>query len=162
MPIYPTRKNIRLKRELYQGPVVAAITICFYRGIDSVRDALADTIVDGLFCVQGRHKATIYAYCILPDHMHILLGIQDENYNILDFVVQFKSDVSFKLKGRYTRKQLWQDRFYDHVLRRGEDIDKHAQYILENPVRKGMVREVLEYQYIGGTYLEALKRHQRP
>ncbi len=94
--------------------------------------------------------------------MHILLGIQDENYNILDFVVQFKSDVSLKLKGRYTRKQLWQDRFYDHVLRKDEDIDKHAQYILENPVRKGLVREVLEYQYIGGTYLEALKRRQQP
>ncbi len=162
MPIHPIRKKIRLERELYQGPVVVAITICFYRGVDSVRDALADTIIERLFYVQGRYKATIYAYCLLPDHMHILLGIQDENYNILDFVVQFKSDVSFKLKGRYTRKQLWQDRFYDHVLRKDEYIDKHAQYILENPVRKGLVREVLEYQYIGGTYLEALKRHQRP
>ena len=162
MPIHPIRKKIRLERELYQGPVVVAITICFYRGVDSVRDALADTIIERLFYAQGRYKATIYAYCLLPDHMHILLGIQDENYNILDFVVQFKSDVSFKLKGRYTRKQLWQDRFYDHVLRKDEDIDKHAQYILENPVRKGLVREVLEYQYIGGTYLEALKRHQRP
>ncbi|MFQ5862543.1 MAG: transposase [Candidatus Brocadiales bacterium] len=162
MPLYPKRKKIRLESTLYRGPIVFALTMCFYRGVDAVKGELADTIIERLLYLQGRYKATIYAYCLLPDHMHILLGLRDSNHNVLDFVKHFKNAVSYKLKGECTQKQLWQDRFYDHVLRRNEDVNKHARYILENPIRKGLVRDFLEYKYIGDSYLQSLKQNQRP
>jgi hypothetical protein len=42
---------------------------------------------------------------------------------------------------------LWQERFYDHVVRRAEDGMMIAQYILDNPVRKGLVPEPESYRW---------------
>ena len=44
---------------------------------------------------------------------------------------------------------LWQDGFYDHVLRREEDSLAIAAYIVANPVRAGLVKSVTEYPYSG-------------
>ncbi|HHT9133945.1 MAG TPA: REP-associated tyrosine transposase [Candidatus Avalokitesvara rifleensis] len=161
MTLYPKRKQIRLESKLYRGPVSVSLTMCFCNGIDVVKGKLADAIAEKLLYLQDRYKAIIYAYCILPDHMHILLGLQDDKHNVLGFVKHFKRTVSIALKGQCPQKQLWQDRFYDHILRRDEDVDRHARYILENPLRKGLVKDFLEYKYIGGSYLQSLKENQR-
>jgi len=44
---------------------------------------------------------------------------------------------------------LWQRYFYDHVLRNEEDLKNVALYVLENPVRKGMVENWQDYPYCG-------------
>jgi hypothetical protein len=49
-----------------------------------------------------------------------------------------------KIKGR-----VWQSSFYDHILRKDEDIFSVAEYILNNPVRRGMVAYWRDYKYCG-------------
>ena len=44
---------------------------------------------------------------------------------------------------------LWQENYYDHVLRSHESGMRIAQYILENPLRKGLVDTVEDYAYSG-------------
>ena len=44
---------------------------------------------------------------------------------------------------------LWQDGYYERVLRRDEDIKEVARYIFENPVRAGLVQSPTEYPYLG-------------
>jgi hypothetical protein len=39
--------------------------------------------------------------------------------------------------------------FYDHVLRAEEDRAAVIRYLLENPIRAGLVRNLLEYPYWG-------------
>jgi len=43
----------------------------------------------------------------------------------------------------------WQKDFYDHVIRRHEDLSTQARYILDNPVRKGFISSWQEYPFIG-------------
>jgi putative transposase len=45
--------------------------------------------------------------------------------------------------------QLWQGRFYDRVMRRSDDVRAIAQYILQNPVRGGLVDEPAAYPWSG-------------
>jgi len=40
---------------------------------------------------------------------------------------------------------VWQKSFYDHALRRDEDVRLMAQYIIANPLRRGLVEDVLDY-----------------
>jgi REP element-mobilizing transposase RayT len=157
MPIYTKRRNIRLNKMAYQGPLTIALTLCFHKGIDVIEADLSDKVLEVINYVKGKYDLDIYAYCLMPDHLHLLVSLKDDKRNILDIVKHFKSKVSFELKGRYTAKQLWQDRFYDHVLRKDEDIYKQARYILENPVRKGLVIDFMEYKCMGGLYFEELK-----
>ena len=50
---------------------------------------------------------------------------------------------------RRNGESLWQESYYDHVLRDDEDIDRTVRYVLENPVRKGLVLEFDEYPFSG-------------
>jgi hypothetical protein len=42
---------------------------------------------------------------------------------------------------------FWQRGFYDHALRKEEDIRKAAEYIVHNPVPAGLVEHWLDYPY---------------
>jgi REP element-mobilizing transposase RayT len=46
-------------------------------------------------------------------------------------------------------KIRWQKDFYDHVIRKDEDIAIQVRYILDNPVRRGLVSSWQEYQFRG-------------
>ena len=46
---------------------------------------------------------------------------------------------------------LWQDSYYDRVVRAEEDLGGIARYIIENPVRAGLVKSPLEYPFVGST-----------
>jgi predicted NAD/FAD-dependent oxidoreductase len=50
--------------------------------------------------------------------------------------------------------QLWQPSFYDHGVRSTEKIDDLVIYILNNPVRKGIVDNWEDYTWIGGSLME--------
>ncbi|MEB2355563.1 MAG: hypothetical protein OZ915_10335, partial [Ignavibacteriales bacterium] len=45
----------------------------------------------------------------------------------------------------------WQKDYYDHILRSEENLEIHLKYILNNPVRAGMVNYWKKYPYIGST-----------
>lgn len=69
--------------------------------------------------------------------------------SVIDFVNQFKSK-STTISWKYGIKgSLWQKRFYDHILRKDEDIQKIGEYILNNPVRRRLVGDYREYPYGG-------------
>jgi len=46
-------------------------------------------------------------------------------------------------------KMRWQKDFYDHVLRKNEDMVAQIKYILDNPVRRGLVSSWDEYPFSG-------------
>ena len=49
------------------------------------------------------------------------------------------------------RQPLWQDSYYDHVVRPEENLTGIGRYIIENPVRAGLVESALEYPFVGST-----------
>lgn len=157
---YPKRQKIRLSRNLYQGPLVISVTLCFFNKIEAINAGFATIITETLQEVTVKYGLVSYSYCLMPDHLHWLLGLASNRYNVLDIIRYFKAKTSFKLKEKYSARQLWQDRFYDHILRKDEDINKQARYILENPLRKGLVTTITEHPYSGGVYFDEL--YQRP
>lgn len=50
-------------------------------------------------------------------------------------------------KDRSPCKDLWQINYYEHVLRSDEATEKTARYILENPVRRGLVEDFCDYHF---------------
>jgi len=43
--------------------------------------------------------------------------------------------------------KVWQRSFCDHALRKDEDVTKVAEYIVNNPIRRGLVKDWTEYPY---------------
>jgi hypothetical protein len=47
------------------------------------------------------------------------------------------------------KRPLWQEGYYEHVLRDDQETKQIARYIINNPVRAGLVRSPLEYPLVG-------------
>jgi REP element-mobilizing transposase RayT len=85
----------------------------------------------------------------MPNHLHFLISPAKDGVSILDFTHQYKgktTNLSWKLGWKGI---LWQPRFYDHIVRAEEDLQAIAEYILENPVRKGLVASAEDWQWSG-------------
>ena len=95
---------------------------------------------------QTRFK--LLTYCLMPDHAHLLVEGFNEQSNLRKFVESAKQR-SACAHARAKREPLWQDGYYDRVLRPSEDPKWVARYILENPVRAKLVTSPLDYPFLG-------------
>jgi putative transposase len=108
----------------------------------------------------------VYAYCFVPDHVHLLVGSGEDGADLIDFVKRFKQKTGWWFSNRYVPSGslkasptdpaaakrsigLWQKSYYDHIVRSNENIRAAAEYIIANPVQAGLTREPGEYPFAG-------------
>ena len=92
----------------------------------------------------------------MPDHIHLLIEGKTENADMIKFISIFKQRTAFWFNRRYNIR-LWQPGYYEHVLRKDEATSAVARYIFENPVRKGIVSNYLQYPYSGSFELNDIR-----
>ena len=90
----------------------------------------------------------------MPDHLHLLVNATARAADLCRFMSRWKQLAGFRHK-RETGAALWQESYYDHVLRDDEELWRAARYILENPIRKGLVERPLNYPYAGSDTFKA-------
>ena len=146
----PRRRSIRLPHPIYHEPGRAfSVTI----GTAPRSPVFADTQF-GLECIAelrilcADRRVRCYAYCLMPDHVHLLLGLSGLS-DLMSTVGAWKSRCSLLRRRRGLSKRFWQRSFYDHALRREEDLLVVTRYILENPIRAGLVESAVEYPLSG-------------
>ena len=80
--------------------------------------------------------------------VHVLCEGQHEDSSVLSFVRSFKQRTAFDHSKR-TGRRLWQDGYYEHVVRHDEAAAAIARYVLENPVRAGLAQCPSAYEFCG-------------
>src|SRR5262249_39232961 len=93
-------------------------------------------------------RFAILTDCFMPDHVHLLVEGESEISDCRRFITRAKQFSGFHFS-RHFHKTLWQRYGYEHVLRDDEDTRGVAKYILENPVRAGLVRSPQDYEFSG-------------
>ncbi|MDE1178096.1 MAG: transposase [Edaphobacter sp.] len=82
------------------------------------------------------HSLDIYAYVLMPEHVHLLTGEPDVR-TLASFLRVVKGESSKLLRGE--RERFWQSRYYDfNTFTTGKFVEK-VQYIHRNPVTRGLV-----------------------
>jgi putative transposase len=143
------RKRIHLKDFSYKGFYCYFITICASnRDPVFTNKIVVDYIIKILRSLAESYKYSVWAYCFMPEHLHLLLEGHSETSDLKRFISMFKQKTGFWYKRSYG-KPLWQINYYEHVLRREEDIRQIALYIIENPLRKKIVENYFDYPYSG-------------
>ena len=143
----------RLKNFDYKGPLAAHLVfVTRQRSGVFANDEAAEICLAAMNEAAQKHRATIHAYCLMPDHMHLLwIGILPESDQ--------------RLAARFFRKQLnpileklgarFQQQPHDHVLTEDERersaFENVVEYIARNPERAQLVPEngFREYAYTG-------------
>ncbi|MEO0095715.1 MAG: transposase [candidate division WOR-3 bacterium] len=143
------KKRIRLKNFDYKGTYRYFVTLCTAnKGMIFVKKSIVDWLIKLLRGSSESFGFKVWAYCFMPDHLHILIEGIRENSDFRKFIGQYKQITAYyyrKIKGR----RLWQIGYYEHVLRKNEDTIAVAKYILGNPVRRGLVDDYKSYEFLG-------------
>jgi putative transposase len=125
------------------------VTVCARHGSPFTDARLADSVVASLQWLRESRGFIVYAHCLMPDHLHVLCRLGDCNQTLGVVIGSFKSFTTRQSWSLGFDGVLWQERFYDHIVRRSEDGQAIARYILENPVRKGLVADAEAYAWSG-------------
>ena len=101
---------------------------------------IADQYIRQLDCFY--QNLSVDKYVIMPDHIHILLVIHEQDGHPRTGVPTHRTSSLSGFVGtlkRYCNKEygknIWQSRYYDHVIRNQQDYDEIWQYIDTNPLR---------------------------
>ena len=90
------------------------------------------------------HVKTL-AFVVMPDHLHWLVQlVTDRPMSVaVNNVKSFSARRINQQRGQVGR--VWQKGFYDRALRCEEDVVEVGRYIIGNPLRAGIVRQIGDY-----------------
>ena len=105
-------------------------------------------------CSDPQLPCRSLAWVVMPDHVHWLLNTQEER-SLSGIVRLLKGRVSraLNLYDRSPGRRVWQSGFHDHALRKEEDLQATARYIVANPLRAGLVADIGEYPFWNAVWL---------
>lgn len=88
------------------------------------------------------------AICLLPDHLHAIWALPENDADFSRRWSLIKHDFSCGLPASFERspskrakreKGIWQRRYWEHAIRNEADLSRHIDYIHFNPVKHGLV-----------------------
>jgi putative transposase len=116
-------------------------------------DELArDCLHHAIDTVRMRRPFTIDAIVLLPDHLHTIWTLPDgdqaypvrwkrikEHFTTLYLKRGGKEGLRSLSRLKRQERGIWQRRYWDHVIRNEDDLERHFDYIHYNPVKHGLV-----------------------
>jgi putative transposase len=144
--------------ELLRGRASIGGQIYLVTTVTHDRAPLFTNLYLGRIVVRALHSqtcATTLAYVVMPDHLHWLLQLHSET-NLSEVVWAVKGRSSFEInRARRVRGCVWQPKFHDRALRSDENLGAAARYVVCNPIRAGLVRQLHDYSLWDAVWVEA-------
>ena len=150
---YQQRKHPRLKAYDYSGNGAYFITICTRQReplLGSIRTdgRLREEADLGMGQIELSAVGQICRQFLegipMPDHIHLLLVLDDaacsggqgsDRPTVQRILHAFK-----RLSSQQAGRKLWQESFYEHIVRNETDLHEIRQYILQNPIKRSLER----------------------
>jgi putative transposase len=106
--------------------------------------------------VKGRHPFHILGWVVLPEHMHAIWTMPDEDadYSIRWRLIKQRfcrfiepQEAIAPSRQRKDEREIWQRRFWEHQIRDDRDLQNHLDYVHINPVKHGYVARASDWPY---------------
>ena len=135
------RKNIRLSTKAYKNRIIHIIICTRGKTPLFANKDIAYSVRQQILNLSRLKQVKIYAYVIMPDHIHLLVSLGAWS-TPGDYLRNIKGNLSTFLRKKFNLRNIWQKGFYDHVMRKDEDLNSTVEYIL-NIIPSGVVRLVI-------------------
>ncbi len=123
------------------------VTIVTYRRRAIFRDAAAvHRWREALRQVIAEKPFELHAGVVLPDHIHLLVALPSHDDDLSTKIGRAKALFTkatprpasqIPSRREHREADVWQRRFYDHLIRDEDDYLRHLEYIHYNPVKHG-------------------------
>ena len=122
--------------------------------LQSERNAML--LIDVLRLNVAAGKFRLHEFVIMPDHLHLLMTLPGE-MTIEKAMQLIKGGFSYRLRREFGYQgEVWQRGFSEVRISDGQSFMQHREYIVQNPVKAGLVETAEQYPY-GYTYLAKQK-----
>jgi putative transposase len=118
----------------------------------------ATLLIDVLRMNVASGKFQLHDFVIMPDHLHLLMTLSGD-MTIEKAMQLIKGGFSYRLKREFGYQgEVWQRGFSEVRINDGQSFSRHREYIVQNPVKAGLVESAEQYPY-SYTFL-AMKKAQ--
>jgi putative transposase len=94
----------------------------------------------------ARARTEIWAYCLMPNHVHLILAPANEN-GLRDTLGEAHRQYTRFINGRHGwTGHLWQGRF-GSVAMDEDHLESAVRYVSLNPARAGLVRNAADWEW---------------
>jgi len=122
------------------------VTTNLARGVTPLSEAERDLILEQLAFQRDRGEFYLFAYAVMPDHLHMLLYPRESSLPMI--LRNLKSKTGYRIvQIRRSRGPLWQDGYFDFICRRVKDFWAKFEYIHANPVEAGLVSRPEQWKW---------------
>ncbi|MDP2636155.1 MULTISPECIES: transposase [unclassified Pseudoalteromonas] len=132
-----------------------SVTICCEQRIPIFANfGIACVVSQQIYQFSRSKSVSTICFSLMPDHLHWLFQLQDETMSLSRLIGQFKSTTKLKVnRKRGLSGRIWQANFYDHRIRAESDLIQQSRYIVANPLRAGLVKNIGNYPFWDCCYL---------
>ncbi|TWI05957.1 putative transposase [Luteimonas cucumeris] len=115
-----------------------------------------DDLRNAMRCVRVRHPFAIDAMVVLPEHIHALWTLPDDDFDyalrwrlIKTWFARHAPQGERRRASRIAKGErgIWQRRYWEHLVRHDDDLRRHVDYIPHNPVKHGHVVLAVDWPY---------------
>ena len=141
---HPVHQSIR---EQFNTPIIVYVTVC----TKGRKPILANDKAHALLLEAWRAAGAwlVGRYVIMPDHLHLFCApTEHDSLPVTNWITFWKSYAARRWLTP-TESPIWQRHFWDRQLRRSESYDQKWQYVVENPVRGGLVARSEDWSFQG-------------
>src|SRR5438552_17296682 len=150
----------RLERVWLDSPIYFITTCIFERRPILGSRGIAAIFMQEWRTAHRRHGWAIGRYAIMPDHVHFFCRAELSAKPLRIFMQKWKQWTSKRIAreiavagiddpGLKESRTLWQEEFFDHVLRSNESYSQKWEYVKVNPIRAGLVKKSDDWPFHG-------------
>lgn len=96
---------------------------------------------------QTYYPFNLSAWVIMPDHFHLVAKPEGNDLSKIMKVMKMKFAGTYRSHVQMRGGRIWQNRFWDHIIRSQDDMNRHLDYIHYNPVKHKIISSPREYPY---------------
>ena len=151
--MHRSRQHLRRLDSVWREPPIYFLTTCTASRRALLANAAVDRILRQEFSAAAdRYGWLVGRFTIMPDHLHVFCapGGGREATSLATFVgglKQWSAKRIAKMLG--VEAPIWQAEFFDHLLRSRESYADKWRYVVENPVRAGLVETSRDWPFAG-------------
>lgn len=139
------RDDLRKGRFSESGRAYHIITVVQGRRPIFADFTLGRMVVAEMRRLHDQGEVESVAFVVMPEHLHWLFVLGEE-HDLSEVVRLLKGRSANRVgKAIESQKPLWQRAFFDHAIRREEEVRQIARYIVANPLRRGLAESVRDY-----------------
>ena len=110
--------------------------------------SIVDLVLTQILRAGSERQFELLAYCFMPDHVHLAAAGETNGSDGKAFIKAAKQYSGYYYaRGRNGR--LWERYSYDRVIRDDMELALTIGYLVENPVRAGLVSHPRDYPFLG-------------